>query len=82
MRTLKVIPWDELRRQYHRRRVLIRVAKEISLAVVLGALVGTALAVGRDYGSDGIYGLAGPESVIFRWCAADGNGSVTDLLRR
>lgn len=47
MRTLKVIPWDELRRQYHRRRVLIRVAKEISLAVVLGALIGTALAVGR-----------------------------------
>ena len=47
MRTLKVIPGDELRRQYHRRRVLIRVAKEISLAVVLGALVGTALAVGR-----------------------------------
>lgn len=47
MRTLKVIPWDELRRQYHRRRVLIQVAKEISLAVVLGALIGTALAVGR-----------------------------------
>ena len=47
MRTLKVIPWDKLRQEYHRRRVLIRVAKEISLAVVLGALIGTALAVGR-----------------------------------
>ena len=47
MRILRVIPWDKLRKEYHRRRVLIRVAKEISLAVILGALIGTALPVWR-----------------------------------
>lgn len=47
MRNLRVIPLWELRRQYHRRRMITKAVKEIILAVLLGVVIGTALAVGR-----------------------------------
>ena len=36
---------------------------------------------GGHYGSDGVYGLVGPESVVFRWFTASGNGSIENLLK-
>ena len=47
MRNLRVIPLWELRRQYNRRRMIIKAVKEIVLAVLLGVVIGTALAGGR-----------------------------------
>lgn len=55
MRTLKVIPWDKLRREYHQERLrkqawfraIKEVIKAVLLGVVVGAPIGTMLAVWR-----------------------------------
>ena len=49
MRTLKVIPWDKLRKEYHqehlRKQAWIRAIKEVIKAVLLGVVVGAPIGV-------------------------------------
>ena len=55
MRTLKVIPWDKLRQEYHQERLrkqawfwaIKEVIKAVLLGVVIGAPIGAMLAVWR-----------------------------------
>ena len=49
MRTLKVIPWDKLRQEYHqerlRKQAMIRAIKDVIKAVLFGAAVGAPIGV-------------------------------------
>lgn len=90
MRMLKVMSWDKLRQEYHqerlRKQAWLRAIKEVIKAVLLGMLVGARSGpcwqYGGHYGSCRVYELVSTESDRCWWCAADGDGSVTDLLRR
>ena len=90
MRTLKVISWDKLRKEYHqerlRKQAWLRAIKEVIKALLLGVVVGAPSGLcwqcGGHYGSCRVYELVSSKSDRRWWCAADGDGSITDFLRR
>ncbi len=89
MRILRVIHWDKLRQEYHQERLRkpawLRAIKEVSRRCFwvwwLGHRSGPCWQCGGHYGSDGVYRLVGPESVVFRRFTASGNGSIENLLK-
>ena len=85
MRTLKVMSWNKLRQEYHqerlRKQVWLRAIKEVIRVWWLGHRSGSCWRCGGHYGSCRVYELVSTESDRCWWCAADGDGSIENLLK-